>query len=272
MYCEKSVVLPGDSVKVTAKMKTVGYTGWMVRQIDVYASGQDSPVSLSFSAYIPMPIDAMKAKYYYKLCDDVFVNAPAVYVGNVYKGSSVTGTVEIVNFSEDEKAISFDADSEAILIGTVSRLSSKKPEQIKVVYEFTEGTKKWGVDTVKIELKIEDRIIELDVVANVIPYPKPVRTKLRPKAFSASTEMKYSNAGEVKSFIIRNIGSGNLNILEVKASENVHVERYDSLILPSADGKLHFKLTEMMSEEESIEVLTDDPFTPILYYKIKSRY
>ena len=46
--------------------------GNILREIDVYFVGIDTPLTFSVAAYIPMPIKAIKAKYSTKIYKDIY--------------------------------------------------------------------------------------------------------------------------------------------------------------------------------------------------------
>lgn len=259
-------IVSGGECKINADIKTTGYLGNIVRDIDVFISGIEEPITLSVAAYIPMPIQAIKAKYSKKLSENVYTTYNIINIGNVYKDSNNYGYTELVNMSQKSIKVKTYTNSRLVTIDNPDELEPLIPTRFYVYYDNS-SIKTWGVDTTNIYVEVEDAKVPIKCVANILPFPKPKNSKLSPRVLNYSNEIINSKPDSY-SFDVRNIGAEPLKIIDHKTSKNVKISQIDKLIDPSKSGKIVFNTVN--KENGFIDILTNDPLTPIVRYKISA--
>lgn len=257
-------ITSGAECKINAVIKTAGYLGHIIRDIDVYIVGQEEPLSFSVAAYIPMPIQAIKAKYSKKLSENVYTCYSVVNVGNVYIDSNSYGYTELVNMSDETINVTSHTDSKLVKLDAPENLEPLIPARFYVYYDNS-SIKSWGVDTTTIYIDVENVSVPIKCVANILPYPKNKNTKISPRILNYSTEIINSKS-VLYTFSFRNIGAESLEIVDYKVSTNIKIVHIDKLIKPSENGNIEFKTSNR--GDGYIDVLTNDPLTPIVRYRI----
>lgn len=259
-------IVSGGECKINADIKTTGYLGNIVRDIDVFIYGIEEPISFSVAAYIPMPIQAIKAKYSRKLSENVYTSYNIINIGNVYHDSNSYGYTELVNMGQKSIKVKSYTNSKLVTIDNPDEIEPLIPTRLYVYYDNS-SVKTWGVDTTNIFVEVEGVRAPIICVANILPFPKPKNSKLSPRVLNYSNEIVNSKPDSY-SFDIRNIGAEPLKIIDHKTSKNINITKIDKLIDSSKSGKIVFNT--LTKEDGFIDILTNDPLTPIVRYRIVS--
>lgn len=264
VFADCDSIVPGGDCKIEAKIKTVGYMGNILREIDVYFVGIDTPLTFSVAAYIPMPIKAIKAKYSTKIYKDIYTCYNVINIGNVYKGSINYGYTELVNMSDNTIRVKTHSYNKHVNIDNPEELEPLVPARFYVYYDNS-SVDYWGVDTTIIYIDIENASIPIKCIANILPFPKRKPVKISPRILNNSTEIRKSST-EPFCFKFHNIGAEPLKIIDYKTSNNINILKIDTIIEPSLDGIIKCKKTNNVNGH--IDILTNDPLSPIVRYRI----
>lgn len=251
-------IAPYKKGKIDVTMDTRGYTGHIFRDLYIYTSLSDTPICITMSAYIPMPIEAMKLKYNHKLFADIATNTSFLNVGNVFQDSGGYGTFEIVNFSKKEIFVDFQINSDVASIYSENKLRPLEPTKVHILYD--NNFKHWGVDTLTINIVSSNNKGSIKCVAKFIPLPTFKKNKEAPRGYLPSKKI-IATGKTVKDFKVHNVGARKLRILDYKSSANIHILQVDTIISPSKIGTVKFS-TENKGKG-FIDILTNDPYSPI---------
>lgn len=264
VFTDCDSIAPGEMCEIKTEIKTAGYLGNIIREINVFIVGIEEPLTFSVAAYIPMPIQAIKAKYSKEISKNVYTSYNVINIGNVYKNSNSYGYTELVNMSNKTIQIKTHTDSRLVTLDNIEELKPLIPARLYVYYDNS-SIKSWGVDTTIVYVDVENISVPIKCVANILPFPKGKNTKMSPRILNNSTEIRNPNM-DFFSFKFRNIGAEPLKIIDYKTSKNVVITKFDETVEPSQNGEI--KCKKLNNGNGYIDILTNDPLSPIVRYRI----
>ena len=263
-FLEKDILKPNEKCRLKIVLEAPSSTGYFTRDITVFTSLNEAPITITLSAYIPVSKEFVKRNFPVKLQKNLYANVRRVYAGNLFTNTQIANKIELINTSEHTLHVEYTLFPEyewADVIG-VQDLEPWKPERITIFCDGEKMKQLWGKRDFCLLIRDNKEISPIPYSVNLIPYnfPKTATRKGGSRIFLPNSKVRVSKNEQLVE--VRNLGLGNLRILKVRSLNYSSVCIMDSLIHSQKSGSLKIKLNTNV-KEDTIQILTNDVMRPL---------
>jgi hypothetical protein len=267
----QDTIQSGEKVYLEVRLNLKGLTGYITRDVSIFASLDEKPCVITLSAYIPLSETVIKREFRTLLSKKIRANSSFLYVGNVFNNQKITGDLLIVNTSDTPLILDYALIPKRKYIQIIGpdTLFPFRPEKVIAIYDGTQTGKYCGTDSTKIQINDTEQNCLINIDATIVPIPY-MKSEKNPRIFIPSKIVSFDNKniGKIR---IKNIGNADLRIIDVNCSRNIHISMEDSLIAPNSAGYIKIMSRNRLRKDEIIEVLTNDVFMPIIILELKNQ-
>ena len=273
-------VAPGDSCVISFIYNKESYATSVSKEINVWTSRSEDPVTLRFCGVIVESEASLKRKYPFRH-GALAVESRVVSLGKVYRGGSKSDVVKVANMSGERVNVSVGECPEGVNVKVLNSLIGSLGEgnlRVKV-----ENLQKWGWNVFEVPLVVNGEAVEpLKVEALVVPDFRDAEPKARnegPYPLAESNvlvvDVPRGQKSGSASVSVENLGKQELEVYAAQAkSERVSVE-FPGRVAANAAGvlKVRVDVSGLKAGEYSdkVYIVCNSPGAPVCEVRVVYR-
>ncbi|NBC83832.1 MAG: DUF1573 domain-containing protein [Bacteroidetes bacterium] len=279
----KQPVLPGTSGFVEVSYNPANRPGPFRKSITITSNAVNSPITLYIKGNVKGEEKSIMRNYRYKI-GDLRLTSNHISLGNIANGETGSTTVDVMNSSNHNLALSFKNVPDYITIeAQPNTLKSQESGQIKVTFNAAQ-INDWDFILNRIELLLNNQQVpdnRISVSAVVVEDFSDLSDQELAEAPKVYYPEKTFDFGSINAddkpvsynFIVKNNGKSDLIIRKVKASCGcTAVKPEKNILAPGESTQLKATFNpagRSGSQRKSITIITNDPvnYKSILWVK-----
>ena len=222
---DRTVILPGDTAVVTMTVE-LDNSPYIDKEIYVYTSLQDEPVTLYITAIRGVSERSIHAHFQYPLGEGLRATGPMIVPPFLEKGKAFAAYTSIVNAGTEPVEVEWQTVDapDWLSVDAPSTLQPKEAGRITLSFDLTRPCKEWGKHEYKLLVGEKGKTLyPITIPAIVTPDLTSPTSTPRPQAFLPKKgyvllESDKQRVTVTKHFDMVNMGGGKLIIADITPS------------------------------------------------------